>query len=226
MPQISYKIKEYLNQIFIVIVPDNYTRAMLFIRVQEFYESKNKKFKNKKFSFWDYKRWYSKRNNDIFTYTSDWSGFNIPLEVALKCKEINKIETPYDKEMNKILRIIQNNAKEKSYIIGVESINSETFRHEVSHALYYTNKKYRKKMNEAIKFLSNKDFKSIKNHLINLGYCNKVINDEIQAYLSTDKRNGLAKKTKIKMTPIKKFKKIFKKEFGILMNYINKMEFK
>jgi len=187
MPNIEYKVTELFPKVFVFIVPDNYIRAMFFLRIQEFYESKNTRFRGKKFSFWDYKEWYSSLKKGKFTYTSDWSGFNLPLKVAVACKEINGVETPYDKEMNKaISKICKKTDIKKAYLIGVESIGSNTFKHELAHALYYTDKKYKKSMNNLTTIIGKKNCETLKNKLRSYGYCEKVLLDEIQAYLSTE----------------------------------------
>ncbi len=46
----KYQIKEVKPNIFAVIIPNGFDRAMTFCRVQEFYESPNKKFRDKDFS--------------------------------------------------------------------------------------------------------------------------------------------------------------------------------
>ena len=80
--KIDYKIEEVRPNVFAVIVKDHYHRAMLFCRVQEYYESPNPDFRGKNFSIWDYIEWYSREHNDVFTYTFDWGGFKIPLKTA------------------------------------------------------------------------------------------------------------------------------------------------
>jgi hypothetical protein len=210
MLKIKYTIKQINPNIFVIIVPDSYTRAMLFLRIQEFYESKNKKFRSKKFSFWEYMAWYSSINKNKFTYPYDWGGFNVPLKVAMECQKINKIETPYDKQINKIIKEISKKNIKLGYIIGVESTKSRTFLHEISHALYYTNKQYKKEMNKITKSLNKKLFMKLKNKLKKMGYCNKVILDELQAYLSTD---DTLVKNKIISKKIKLYKEVFKKYF-------------
>ena len=42
--KIEYKIEEVRPNVFAVIVKDHYHRAMLFCRVQEYYESPNPQF--------------------------------------------------------------------------------------------------------------------------------------------------------------------------------------
>lgn len=214
MHNIKYKTIELFPKVFIFIVPNDYIRAMLFLRIQEFYESKNRKFRGKKFSFWDYKEWYSSLKGGKFTYAADWSGFNVPLSVALKCKKISKVETPYDIEMNKALdKICKKTNSKGSYLIGVKSIRSNTFKHELAHAFYYTNENYKKNMDEITKSIKYEKFKVLESKLKEIGYCKKVIMDEIQAYLSTERVNVLTKFVDIGEKIRRKYTNIFKEQY-------------
>jgi hypothetical protein len=179
--KINYKLKEILPEIFAVIIKDKYDRAMLFCRAQEYYESPSPKFRGKEFSIWDYMKWYHIKNENGFSYGADWSGFNIPIAVLKECyRKLNKTETPYDKVMDQILsRILPNTG----YVIGCGDTKGETFKHEICHALYHTNKNYKKQMDNFTKGLPQKYYNIFKKNLLAMGYTTKVINDEIQAYL-------------------------------------------
>lgn len=209
--KISYQIKEISKNIFAVVVPEDYDRGMLFCKAQEFYESIDKNFINKKFSIWDYYRWYSlKSGNGCFSYARDYVGFNFPLIVGKKCYEVNEIETPYDEEMNKIIEKLFVNG-EKQYIIGVDSLNNSTFYHELCHALYYTNFDYRVEMDKLTNSLSKENLKKFKINLAKKGYNKKVLKDEIQAYMSTEIDSKIAKGIREKKKIHQKYKSIFKK---------------
>jgi hypothetical protein len=190
--KIDYKIEEVKPNVFAVIVPDGYHRAMLFCRVQEFYESPNEDFRGKNFSIWDYIEWYSREHNNTFTYTSDWSGFNIPLKTAWDCYEkLREHESPYDKQMESIIRTIELRMFHKksrrnwnAYIIGAANMEGDTFQHEICHGLYATNKEYKQLVDEITLTIPTKDYQSFRNNLIGMGYTDKVIDDEIQAYLA------------------------------------------
>jgi hypothetical protein len=192
--KIEYKIEEVRPNVFAVIVKDHYHRAMLFCRVQEYYESPNPQFRGKNFSIWDYIEWYSREHNDVFTYTFDWGGFNIPLKTAWDCYEKLRVsETPYDGVMDVIIRTIEmtmfnkkNTRNWNAYIIGADSTESDTFEHEICHGLYATNKEYKLLVDEVTETISTKDYSTFKNNLIKMGYTDGVIDDEIQAYLSTN----------------------------------------
>ena len=212
--KIQYSIKEIKPKVFAVVVPDRYHRAMLFMRVQEYYESPNPKFRGKKsFNIWEYIEWYSRKNNDSFSYAAHWTGFNFPLEVALICYDtLEDVYTPYDDIMHKIAWDIYEMNKDsgKAYVIGVADLTSTTFQHELCHAYYHINKKYKKEMDAITKEIDPKIHKRMLKNLVNMGYTKKVFNDEIQAYTCMDsdyfefnnkipggKLNKLSKKYKV-----------------------------
>lgn len=207
--RIKYKIKEVARNIFAIIVPDKYDLAMLFCRVQEFYESPNTKIKNKKFSIWNYYEWYSKVNSGCFSYPVDWSGFNLPIKIALDCYKKNKIETPYDDLFLNILKLIKS---KDGYLIGVDKIGTKTYCHEFCHGLYYTNKSYKNNMDFITKSLSKRDKRKMTKNLLDKGYCSKVVNDEIQAYNATDCNNFV-------LSGIDNAKNISKKYKNVLISY-------
>jgi hypothetical protein len=190
--KIEYKIEEVEPNVYAVIIPDNYHKAMLFCRVQEFYESPNPKFRGKAFSIWDFIEWYSRQKRDAFTYAFDWGGFNIPLKTAWDCYEkLKEHESPYDTEMENIIRTIElkmfnkkNTRNWNAYIIGAADMKGWTFKHEISHGLYYTNKKYKELTDEVTDTIPLKDYMKFRNNLLKMGYTEGVINDEIQAYLN------------------------------------------
>ena len=192
--KIDYKIEEVRPNIFAVIVKDHYHRAMLFLRVQEYYESPNPEFRGKNFNIWDYIEWYSRRNKDVFTYPFDWGGFNIPLKTAWNCYEkLNEYESPYDAVMDEIIRTIEmimfnkkNTRNWNGYIIGAPSLDDDTFEHEVCHGLYATNKEYKELVDEVTIAIPFKDYQTFRKNLLKMGYNGIVIDDEIQAYLSTN----------------------------------------
>ena len=181
---IKYKIKEVKPNVFAIIVKDKYDRAMLFCRTQEYYESPNTKFRGKDFSMWDYMKWYA-TNHTGFSYAGDWSGFNIPFDVLEKCyKNMQKFETPYDEIMYKIYWQIQTMKHNgKAYIIGAGDMLGDTFQHEVCHGLWYTNPQYKKAAKVVLDTIEPNHYVIFRKNLLDMGYTDKVIDDEIQAYL-------------------------------------------
>ena len=187
--EIKYKIKEVKPNIFAVIVKDSYNRAMLFCRAQEYYESPNKKFRGKYFSIWDYMKWYSSEYGRGFSYGTDWGGFNIPFDIMWECYEnqnnLPDWETPYDEYMWEILVQIDNirDENKKCYVIGAGDTTGWTFQHEVCHGLWYTNAAYKKEAKNVLRTIDPNDYQIFKQNLLDMGYTDKVIDDEIHAYL-------------------------------------------
>lgn len=186
--KIEYTLKEVKPNIFAIIVPDDYDRAMLFCRVQEFYESDNRLYKDQDFDIWDFMRWYSRENNRMFTYTRDWTGFNLPFNTALNCIIGIKDRNPYDIVMQEIIdKILLTENPADAYIIGVKFDRGFTFKHEMCHALYHTNRSYKAKAdNTTNNEMSLSIYGTLADNLIQIGYDQSVINDEIQAYMMTN----------------------------------------
>jgi hypothetical protein len=183
---IKHEIKEVKSNIFAVIIPNDFDRAMTFCRVQEFYESPNEKFRGKHFKMWDYMKWYSEEYGRGFSYPNDWGGFNIPFEVMDECfRNMKDFETPYDKIMYEIYSQIKTmKGNGKAYVIGAADIKGNTFKHEVCHGLYYTNENYNQLVNEITDTIPLEYKLAFRNNLIRMGYTDSVVDDEIQAYLT------------------------------------------
>jgi hypothetical protein len=185
---VTYRIEPISSHIQAVVINDQYDRAMTFCRVQEFYESPSAKFHGKAFSVWDYMKWYNKRYGKGFSYGHDWSGFNIPSEVAIQCMELHgmgranpKFETPYDQVMHQILGAI--GWKKGLYLIGTSKTSGSTFQHEICHGRYHTEKSYRQDMDAITATLPQALVGRLYSRLREMGYGEKVLADEVQAYL-------------------------------------------
>jgi hypothetical protein len=188
----EYKLTQIEDKIHAVTIKSKYDRAMLFCKVQEFYESPNPTFRGQYFSIWQYMRWYSLNNKKGFTYALDWSGFNIPIKIVENCyhpKNPYRNETPYDNHLQEIVGKIKetdpHNAK-LGYLIGTDSLTSETFEHEVRHAKYLTDKNYKKKVDKVVQKIKTKypqEYKVLRDNIVAMGYSHTVVDDEIQAYI-------------------------------------------
>jgi hypothetical protein len=216
-PLVKGNVKEVFPNIYCVTIDDDYDRAMLFCRYQEFYESPTKKYRGKYFSWIDYMRYYKDHwRKDTFTYPIDWSGYNIPSAVLEKGVDVFYKETEYDEIMNDIFFYCaidsqnKNNGKRTDwYLIGASSKDFKTMDHEIAHGLYFTNKSYQIRMKTLLHLIPTKVRDKINNKLIKMGYVDdkKILDDEAQAFLSTGLYNGLETKE------IKKYEKDFIKVF-------------
>ena len=175
------------DRIYLVSCNSRYDLTMAFLRYQEYYESPNPRFWRKPFTITEYMAWYSKdRDKPYFSYTEDWGGFNMPTKMIQEVWD-KGISDPnhYDYLMRGILGMILDNGAEDAYLIGTPEKNKEQYlKHEIAHALFYTNKKYRDTMETMISKLPEKVYSEVKATLIRKGYTDIVIADEIQAYSS------------------------------------------
>lgn len=192
------EISEILPNIFVVTIKDGYDRSMLFCRYQEYYESPFKEIKGNDFSLEYFMRLYTKKNNKkYFSYPDDWSGYNIPSKSLFDAHKLFKNNlTEYDKIMCKIIHYCDQTVKEKNdnhlqhwYLIGVDKLTSSITNHELAHGLYYTNPHYKAHMDYLVMSIKPKIYESLKSPLIKIGYDSDktIIDDEIQAYMSTGK---------------------------------------
>jgi hypothetical protein len=215
-PLVKGEVKEVFPKIFCVTVDDNYDRAMLFCRYQEYYESPTKKFRGKHFTWAEYMRHYKDHwKKDTFTYPIDWSGYNIPSTVVEKGVDTFYKETEYDEIMNDIYYFCENyplrlgESRGTWYLIGASSKDLKTMNHEIAHGLFFTNKNYRNAMSYQFSLIPEKTKEKIFKKLIKMGYVDdkNILVDEAQAFLSTGLYNGL------EIKEIKNYEKPFIKIF-------------
>jgi hypothetical protein len=94
-------------------------------------------------------------------------------------------------------------------LIGASSRDVKTMDHEIAHGLYFTNTVYKKMVDTLIKNIKPTHYDKLKKKLIKMGYVDdkKIIDDEIQAFMSTGLYNGLDTKE------LKVYEKDFKSNF-------------
>ena len=155
-----------------------------FIRFQEYYESPNPEFKGKIFTLGMVRQWYSiKYGAD--TYHHDWTGFNFPSKVLIPFKQ--GLFDPLTTEETELLNLFKYR-NDHFYIIGAQNV--ETLRHELSHALYDSNIKYKTEINKYIN-KNKKQLEKAKKYILEKGYDQEVINDELQAYITDKDDQGI-----------------------------------
>lgn len=188
-----FRLRKIYEHIYMLTFPEQYDVNMHFLRLQEFYESPCDQFRGKPFKILDFMRWYAVERDgatNIFTYTDDWSGFNIPswvfesLFVELNIPDENQ----YDVNMRAIYETIrQREGDSKFYLVGCKE-KGPAIEHELAHGLWHVEPKFKSKMNRHItrmKKMHPEAYDAISRALIKEGYTPDVIDDEIQAYLST-----------------------------------------
>lgn len=182
------------DHIWAIKSPDSHTRALMFMRPQEFYESSFEEIIGKQFKVSDfvniYKQHYGKQQ---FTYGSDWAGFNIPSNILEECMfnipedEINN----WDKLMLSTINTIKEiEGDHNYYLLGVDELSNRLLEHEFAHAMWFTLPEYKSEMSK----LNDECDPTVKDMMCKCiteyGYADHVLPDELQAYMST----GLGKK--------------------------------
>jgi hypothetical protein len=209
------ELYEVQEKVYAVKVEDQKIRAFLFLRYQEFYESHSEEFRSNHFSINDYVDFYVDfTQKGMFTYGVDWSGFNIPSNVIEECMKNIPDKNEYDRIMKSIVDTIKQETNNGLfYLIGVDSVdNSWVLRHEVAHGLYFTNQKYKYQADAITSCLSKTTHKRLKEIIMNMGYNEFVVNDEINAYLSTGAIKSMLEIKGIEKE-IKKYEELFSKFF-------------
>ncbi len=207
------------DHIYAVKILDSHSRAMLFMRSQEFYESAfdeiiKKQFKTSRFID-VYKQHYGKQE---FTYGSDWSGFNIPSDVLEECMfNINDDDfNTYDKVMlSIILSIRELEGDGKYYLLGVDELSNDLLEHEFAHAMYYTLPDYKLSVNKLTSSCDSVVKDMMYKCITKYGYADHVLPDEMQAYMSTGLGDEMEKMNIPNIDKeIEKYKEVFNKYYN------------
>ena len=168
-----------ITQIFkdIYLVVDRHTPLCdTFMRPQEYYESPV--FKNKCFTQADVLLNNMKSLKE--SYYDSWAGFNIPV----KCMKIlgNANFYPLSKEETRFVEAFK--YIKFGYILGVSTrAKPDVLVHELSHALFYLERRYRK---QCLKVLKQYNLTKERKKLLKMGYDQSVLDDEIIAYFVGD----------------------------------------
>ena len=184
-PLEDYSLVELTPNIFQLNTKTQADLCLTFLRFQEYYESP--KFKGKVFSFEEFISWYSKEKSEDgenFDYHKEWNGFNIPSKILDPF--INGEFDLTEKEKS-FLKLFEDK-KGDFYIIGTHSEKGDDYyegliKHELGHGLFYTNKKYKDSIEEALKDTNLEELSKV---FTKMGYHEDVHLDESHAYLLAD----------------------------------------
>jgi len=192
-----FTVKQLKFNAVLVQAETNVILSKTFLRFQEYYESPE--FKNRIFTIGQIKNWYSQKYG-ADTYIKDWTGFNFPSQVLNPFRQgLFDPLTRYEKCFIDLFKY----RHDSFYIIGAN--DESTIRHELSHAMFSYSMQYRTQINQLCKTYA-KQLKPLKEFLLQKGYHQDVINDELQAYI-TD--NDELAKSKLDETIIDKFNKTY-----------------
>ena len=213
----TFRITEIEPGIYLAMFDHRRDVTQSMMRLQEYYEGVSDNIRGKYFSLEDFLHHFTTEDG-IFEYTSTWSGFNVPGHIVeewytlfYKTDGLTKKEQLLFDNINTIKK-----SSDKWYLIATSSAdkNNRVVEHEVAHGRYYLHDSYKLACDNIISNLDTELYEHFKHVLMNMGYNEYVINDEIQAYFSTSKISELKEwfGTYIDWKSItKKFRKIYKK---------------
>ena len=175
----------YHDHILHVTFPTQKELILTLCRPAEFYECANPKLRNHTFSHEQFLENYMTPDGSL---NYDWCGFNI------SGKSLSRFFTNFDltpRERRLQLATTRLPPTKPYYLIATVESDAETLRHELAHAHYGLNLKYRRQANALVRALPAKLRKKMITTLTSWGYATQVITDEIQAYLATSKMRDL-----------------------------------
>jgi hypothetical protein len=160
--------------------------GLTFFRMAEFYESPYDTIFRKTFSIEDFLDAYTE-DDGYFPFIADWPAFNIP------GKYVNEFYENFDltKREKSLLRSIYQNIGDKPfYLISNLKHDTESFDHELCHALYYTNEEYKRQVLELLAPMNTAQREWLETKLLSMGYPENpwIMEDELNAYLATSSR--------------------------------------
>ena len=175
-----FTVRQLQPGIFYLLFNDRIDLSKTMIRFQEHFESPQ--FKDQVFSRKEFEAWYRQKNNGKFDYYDFWGdGFNIPSHI---------LETFYRGEFKNLTRSeklildqFKNRRHTKYYIIATaKNSETKTFDHEIAHALYYLNPKYREEVESVLREI---DITPVEKFLKEFygDYHDSVLRDEAHAWL-------------------------------------------
>jgi hypothetical protein len=127
--------------------------------------------------------WFATRYGDDECYTQYFGGFNIPGEAMREFTTWDDHHHHEEAMLNK-LRKAGAFEEERFYVIGTykDDDEEEYVAHELRHGIFYCNADYKREMREVVRQFK---VKKLRAALKEIGYVDKVMDDEIQAYALT-----------------------------------------
>lgn len=173
-----------IPQCLLVQFEDKRDLALSFCRTQEFQESKLSNIKGIPVSFAEFVHAHMD-SKGVITYFHEWDGYNFSDEVWRKWLPWER--TKHERELIEIMEA-HLNMRKPFYVIGAMIGDNETVKHELAHALWYLDANYRRMAGaimQTFKDYDRFDYDRMCAALSNMGYADEVLDDELQAYMST-----------------------------------------
>lgn len=214
-----YSISQPLPNVLHIAFDSTHNMSASLGRVQEYAEGP--KLHHQIVSWSRLKKYHMSKGNTR-TFNDAWLGFNIP---GWSFKEFyEKCNTFKPKERELLEKVLSYNFEGEFYVIADAdgSAKRESYKageHEFAHALWGTNKEYKKEIKEVLDSFSMRDTFLLTIKKMNC-YAPEVWEDELHAYLTTDSLSTVTDRFNIKTVSdeLKQVKesldRIFKKYYG------------
>lgn len=155
-----------------------------FVRLQEFYESPYPDIRNHYFTLDQFKARYAGDHGGVYTYNTDWHGFNVPGDVCRKFFDTFRGDLSVEEQ--EMMALPLPDGVGDYYVIGTH--RDEDVDHEIAHALFYLDPDYHFNVTMDVAEFC-KSFPRLSGTfgrwLYDRGYSANVLIDETNAYLAT-----------------------------------------
>lgn len=160
--------------------------TLSMFRISEYFESDSDLIRGRKFTMDEFIDAYSDEDGELkklpggYTYFAFWDGYNVPKI------EYNNFLKLYTNELSQRELVILDAVKDlpdNGYIIACEEGDDLTLKHETSHGIFFENEEYRNQAIEIVKSIPGEVQESFIQDLVEMGYNQDVMVDEMHAYL-------------------------------------------
>lgn len=185
-------LDEIRPRIFCATFHDHYHLCMTYARYSESHENDDPRWRELPVNMQDFHEYYSRIGKELtFTYPEDWAGFNLTDEIIINAirrgiPDLNK----WDQVLLTIFGVcVAEYPGQKFSLLGISrpmmEYDPEVYDHELAHALYYTDEKYKRRMDRLFNQLPLDKKDTVLQILKQWDYGQECLVDETQAYLAT-----------------------------------------
>jgi len=208
------KLSLPMPKINVAEFPNRKELTMTMYRIQEYYESPFLNIRNKVFSVEEFIDTHMD-NNGFISYFHEWNGFNVSGKILNSFFRIFPVTERERDLLNAITEHV--NLKDEYYLIAILNNDKLTLKHEYAHALWLIDPLYQNTAKMLIGDILIKHHRKMTKTLLRMGYDQSVVDDEINAYLSTSSKNDLIDMFDIEeydeiKNIVRKLKKLFKEK--------------
>lgn len=192
------KLTQPHKQILHFEFPNAREMTLTFFRVEEHYESRYPNIREQRFTIEDFLETFMSEDGE-FTYFYSVYGFNVPGGSFKRFFERNGDHlTRREVALLERVKSAVNYDADDFYIIASIDGDDRTLDHELSHAFYYLDAEYRRRVDGLVSNAVRADLiTEFKDALASMGYSEQVFSDEVGAFLCAGKMRKLRKELEV-----------------------------